>query len=555
MVLLIALQLWLLGRSLGGSRATGPLAVILFMVVGDLNLDPSRPGAFKTDVFNVLPGSPTYALGIAFFLGLLLLVQSRLIGDVTAASPSRNPMVGSLQAGTVGALVMVGLLVLGAGATKMYALADFTGGLGVYWLWRVATGTVERLLSLCLAVTLICAGVIYRLTLTGGGAAASTMGIHPLNFVQYTIFSQVLTVNPILRIPLVIGVVVVIFICGCAPLVGVAWLLAQRARTLPFATFSAAVFGVSIAAYLIFGAPDGPVIYFFNYGYLAAVPFSALGLVTLWNGMPRPVRGRAALACGATLAFGLSVAGTTRILSALGVLSGTSRSAWYAWYAAAYGLVGGAVVLAILWVGRDRTWNVPSHATRVLACGIPLLLALGLVEPLATTAPGLLGAVFRRPVGTPDSALNPGLTSPLYKGLMWVREHTNRCDVLAVNSHYREGSVDSDYLYYSAFTERRVFLESWLVTPAGLNGGQPFPGRFALNSMATLHGSPAALRELARLGVRYVLIDKTHEGRVQEPASASRLVFRNSALDVYRLPAPAGSDTASGTCGQLSRRG
>ena len=128
------------------------------------------------------------------------------------------------------------------------------------------------------------------------------------------------------------------------------------------------------------------------------------------------------------------------------------------------------------------------------------------------------------------------MTAPLYAGLLWVRAHTTPCDVLAVNNHYDDAAHDeSVYFYYSAFTERRVFLESWRYTAGGQTGGLPYPGRFALNQRAVAQANPEALRELARRGVSYVLIDKTHLGGPQEPASVSKLVFSNSALDVYRL--------------------
>jgi hypothetical protein len=91
------------------------------------------------------------------------------------------------------------------------------------------------------------------------------------------------------------------------------------------------------------------------------------------------------------------------------------------------------------------------------------------------------------------------------------------------------------YFYYSAFTERRVFLESWRYTAGGQYGGLPYPWRFALNQRAVAQANPEALRELAARGVSYVLVDHTHTGGPTLPPSASALVFSNSALDVYRL--------------------
>jgi hypothetical protein len=135
-----------------------------------------------------------------------------------------------------------------------------------------------------------------------------------------------------------------------------------------------------------------------------------------------------------------------------------------------------------------------------------------------------------------DSESHRGMTAALYQGLIWVRDHTKPCDVLAVNNHYVSASMrDSRYFYYSAFTERRVFLESWDYTQNEDSGRQPFAARLALNDLATLRGESTALGRLAHDGIGFVLIDKTHGGGAHELPNAARLIFRNSAVDVYRL--------------------
>ena len=141
------------------------------------------------------------------------------------------------------------------------------------------------------------------------------------------------------------------------------------------------------------------------------------------------------------------------------------------------------------------------------------------------------------------------MSAALYSGLTWVRDHTASCDVLAVNNHYLLASGrDSRYFYYSAFGERRVFLESWAYPARWPDEPQPYPARLALNEAAVSRGSPAALRELQRDGVSYVLIDKTHGRDAPEPPDVSRLVFANQALDVYELVASPGIDHHRATC-------
>lgn len=153
------------------------------------------------------------------------------------------------------------------------------------------------------------------------------------------------------------------------------------------------------------------------------------------------------------------------------------------------------------------------------------------------------------------------MTAPLYDGLIWVRDHTKPCDVLAVNNHYTYAhskydtsavAVLSFYEYYSAFTERRFLLESWYTTPRGVREASPYPARLALNDKAVVDGSPSALREIARDGVSYVLVDKTHGTGAPESASVSRLVFENSALRVYRLLSPPRGGSGGRRCGTVA---
>jgi hypothetical protein len=161
---------------------------------------------------------------------------------------------------------------------------------------------------------------------------------------------------------------------------------------------------------------------------------------------------------------------------------------------------------------------------------------LGVVKPAILAGTGAWKTITGRPTSSADSPAEYGMTAALYRGLEWVRAHTSPCAVLAVNNHYASaGPASSIYFYYSAFAERRVYLESWYYTPNGTRGGLPFPARLRLSNLATQRGDPAALRQLARDGVGYVLIDKTHGGGAPEPPSVSRLVYASTALDVYRL--------------------
>jgi hypothetical protein len=554
-IVVMGLQLWTLSRSLGSSRWIGPAAVALLLVVEDLNLDPSRPWAFAMEIFNVIPLSPTYALGTVFFLGLLMLVQPWLHGTDAIGSTRRSPQAGSAPRGSVGQLILMIVLVLGGGVTKTSAIADFLGGLGLLWLWCLFSGRSSRVLTYGLVVSAGCFLAIYLLVLRGG--AAGNLRVHPLTFMQFTVFAPAFignaTVWPSLAghsfiwLALLLCAVAVTILCAFTPILGAGWLLRRPRVTSPFTLLCVAIFGVSFAIYLTASSPgDGPG-YFLIFGYIAMVPLAARGLVELLEAVPSERRRSLAVACAAVLVAGLAVAESSR------ALRGSAQAAWYVWYALAYGALACVVGIAVLGLWRVLAPVAPSRAERMFACCLPLLLTLGLVQPLTQMVPRVWGTIFHERISQADTGSHEGITAALYGGLVWVRDHTRPCDVLAVNNHYASTNrVSSIYFYYSAFTERRILLESWSFTPRGLTGGLPYPARLALNDMAVVHGSAPALRALARDGVSYVLIDKTHGGGASEPASVSRLVFENSALSVYRLRTPPREGRVSAGCGTVS---
>jgi hypothetical protein len=561
MIVVIALQLWSICRSLGRSRWIGPVALVLLLVVQDLNVDPTRPIAFSADIFNSLPLSPSYALGAVFLLGLLALVQRWLTDTNTAGSATRLPWARGSSSGNWRVLILLGVFVLGAGAAKTSAVAVFLGALGLYWLWRLAVGRASLLLSCALVLTAGCFIATYLFTLKGG--YVQDLGIHPFDFLRSTVLNPALTTHrtgwlalgghPLAWYPLLGAAVVGVSLCILAPLLGAAWLVLRPRAVSDFTLFCVAAFSVALVAYLVLGASGNSEAAFFVYGYIALVPIAAEGLVRLWEETPPRLRRMVMLACAAMLALGLALAASTQ------AIAGTSKTSWYVWYAGAYGMIAVAVAIVAFGLQRGYAPTIHSVAGRMVACSIPLLCTLGLVKPVAGAFPAVWKTILNRPTSLTDTNSQRGMTAPLYQGLIWVRDHTTSCDVIAVNNHYSHVAPgepfitpDSYYPYYSAFTERRVFLESWYPTPAGQLGSQPYPGRLALNDLATLHGSVMALQRLAKDGVSYVLIDKTHGGGAPESASVSRLVFDNSALSVYRLRMPAGVERIRPGCGAVS---
>jgi hypothetical protein len=90
--------------------------------------------------------------------------------------------------------------------------------------------------------------------------------------------------------------------------------------------------------------------------------------------------------------------------------------------------------------------------------------------------------------------------------------------VIAVNDYSlvnRPGIDRAYYSAYSAYAERRTFIEGWQYSQRwieavadGGSGRHVYDSRLALNK-AAFAGDPAALRELyERFGVRFLVLDK-----------------------------------------------
>jgi len=531
-VLVAALQFWCLGATLGRSRWTGPVTVALLIVIENMKLYPTHTKVFGVALFSEFAWSPTYGLGVIFLLGMLILLRTELLGAGTI--------------GSFGSLVMLGILVLGASAVKTTAIATLVGGLGLFWLWRLVTAKVDRLLSYSLIVSLVGLVAMYLLLLAGSsGPAATYTAFAPLDFLKYTVFGATLTSHPG-AVPL-IGAAVVMVVWKLLPVAGALWPLRGRGESSPYVGLALAVFVVGFVVYVLMGSPAGNESYFIWYGYIALIPVAAASLVTVWSEVPADARKAILRASATVLAVGLVITGATQILSASGALAGARTAFWYLWHGGTLAVVG---ALVLLWALRLQRWLEPgtsSRRARLGACAVLMLATLGCATSIVLAVPQTWDTLRDRQKVPRNSPSHAGMTAALYRGLVWVRNHTGRCDVLAANTHdvraaasSARTTVDSGYFYYSAFTERRVLLESWIVTVEGQHGEQPYPALYALNSEATLEGEPAAIRALARKGVSYILIDKSHGGDVPRPSGVSRLVFSNSALDVYRVTVPVG---------------
>jgi hypothetical protein len=153
----------------------------------------------------------------------------------------------------------------------------------------------------------------------------------------------------------------------------------------------------------------------------------------------------------------------------------------------------------------------------------------------------------------------------LYSGLLWVRENTDQGSVLVVNNHsLRPDGTDSKYFYYSAFSQRRVVLESWDYTAQTAALGvfslaeaeTPFPRRLRLSRAVFATADPEALRILrCDYGATHLLVDNVHGTATPEIGALGTLVYGNDEVRVYRITARTSSPTRAERCSRVQSRG
>jgi hypothetical protein len=524
LIVLITIQVVALGRELGRSPWLGPLAAALVLLVGELDLDPERAFPFAGGFFSDLSGSPTFLFGIPLFLAAITIILAALTGR------QRLGVRGSL-------LLMV--LLLGAGGAKASILPVCLGALGLWtaWAWIAERAFPRRALA-PLALTGAAWALTYLLVYSRGGGAGFSFGL--AGFTEFTVIQELAgTMGHSLHHYVIKGAAALVGIIAILlPTLGIIWLIAERrARLAVGETWLLALFVTSLAAFLLLAHPGLGQAYFLYYGYIAGCVLSAQGILLFWQRAgAKDRRGSVlagliagGLAIGLVASFGLHVPGRSS--------AGLGRLALW------YGIVALAVAALAYWGGR----RFSGARYTGLGVALVLLISLGALDtPLDEGPPVLRRLADDRPLYVSDGPETRGLTRDLYSGLRWVRDHSGDDEVFAVNNHSLDSAgLNSRYFYYTAFAERRSFLESWLYTPQSFELGfkrvelgerTPFARRLRLSDAAFDRAPPRVLEKLrTKYGVSLLLVDKVHGTATPALAKRARLVFQNDALDVYRL--------------------
>jgi hypothetical protein len=535
LIVLVTLQVVALGRELGRRAWIGPLAAVLVLLVGELDLDPDRLSPLASTFFDNIPLSPTFLFGIPPFLGITTLLTMTL-GRRKGLGPGES-------------MLLLLLLLTSAGA-KASTLPILLGGLVLWLAWARLGRLPIRTALIAVGLAVIAFGVSYTLVYKGGGDGSFSLGL--FGFLDFTIFNELIppdTRSTLGNAALTGGAGLFAIVGVVLPALGIVWVLRERRLRLePGEAWLLALFLTSVAAFALFSHESLGQAYFLHYGYIAGCALSAEGILIFGE--------RIASSRGSRVALGWLLAGALvagGIAAAVIHVSGPGTAS-LGRLELGYGIA--ALAIAALGLFASR---LPRFRMAGAGAGIALLAAisLGLLNtPLDEGPPLAQRLEDGETTYVQDSPTTRGLTRDLYDGLLWVRDHSDKDEVIAVNNHFLDAAGhDSRYWYYTAFTERRAFLEAWIGTIDTIKIGfvrvasgeqVPYPVRRRLNAAVFERADPAAIAELrTRYGVRLLLVDKVHGSASPRLRDFGNLVFSNPALDVYRLSDAPASDSVS----------
>lgn len=508
------------GAIISGRRQVGIAAAALFVFVGQFGLDPRDLLVFFNTAFFSMYDSPSYMFGLVVFLAALIVLYEQLGADWRDRR----------------GWLLLGLVLIGCAGTKATILPDLLGGLALYLIWQ-RLGP-ERRLDRSAAIALLLTGTVFALTYvliyhgeTGGLTLNPPGSIREMSVVRFALPRVAGAVgHPAFWV--LATVIGLIGFCG-PPLAGIPIALTRtELRRTRSTALLVALLVASFAPFLLFTHKGGSQNFFTYYGICAGCILSAQGLGVIWDrARPAARRVSSALAVSALAWLG--------VLTAAAVLP--------------YTLFGNARIglLYALWIGlpvlaASALWMLarrfPAHrAVALLAAAGTVVLTGALDTPLHTGAsivPRLREGEALYPRDTPQDR---GLTPGLQQALAWIRLHTPTDAVIAVNNQFSDDHGRSpDYYYYSAFSERRSFLEGWddTIAAAGLTDPSitPFPERRQLNDAVFYDADALALRIMKRrFGVGYLLVDRSHGPVDPHLAALGHVAFTNRSAILYRV--------------------
>jgi hypothetical protein len=545
-IALVAASIALLARSLTRRMWIAVAAVALALLSTELDFDSQSAVISQIPFFGVnfddLILSPSFLLSEALLIPLALLAYELMRprdGD------------GGLFRGRLGLWAIAALLAFGVSDAKVSALPVLLIALGVVGAWELAR--TRRLPRGVLAVAGLVGAVMLGLYLAvyAGADTPRDLELHPLLFIGKGMpvvllfqdyFGGLVGGFVFKHALLDVGGAVFGFFGLLAPLLaGLYWLFRVQGRRLSLAQgWMLALFGPGLVLTDLFLGPASPNgTYFLNHAWPFGAVLAGEGLYLAWSNygddLRRAPRTSLGLALGFAALFTLLVGGP----SWFDIFAGDSQIVvhTYLWW------YGGLIVLLLaLYAGGRLLLGAGKGAALLATGGVLAAAAVGI--PLDYGLPALHNRTARA-----AAALAKPVTPDLYRGLRWISDNTPSGSVLAVNNHWVDfANKEPDWDAYSAFGERRVYLEGWYYTAKALEGGKnyfdvqtgkanPYADRLAISD-AAFAGDCDALSTLAARGVDYLVVDRVN-GTVQPPPGAldgvTRQVYSNPDIAVLQL--------------------
>jgi len=532
LILVVGCEVLMVGRALAGTAATGAIALVVVFLLGPLDLTTDSAGSspFFSLFSSHLWESWTFPFGLLFFIALLYLIVERL-----RASTWRTRT-------DLGVWAVIALLMVGASGAKATVIPVLLVGTGVYAAFtsirRRRKPTPQLLMTLGLEATIF---VVTFLIIYRGGAPFTVLG--PLASLDETL--PVIAANQS-SVPGVVHAIVLpaAYVAGIAgmllPLAGLLYMIRRRHRQrLRRYGLCLSMLGAGVLIANVFHQVGYSELYFQDTGYVAGCFVAADGLRLAWSdaGNALPISRRAAI---------ISMACWMVALAALVIATSPElRQSQVAVVRYEVLLAGGLVFVAGCYLTARRRRR---PATGMLALGlIPILAVSALASPieLAPTASLILSGIPVAYAKTSPTNVR-GLSPSLLAALNWLRAHSSVNAVIAVSNHWLDAAnTNGRYYYYSAFSDRQVFIEgydpvryeittSWR-TPEGAN----FETRQVLNNAVFQDASAAALHTMTQqYSVRFLLIDSQDADSDDDNPAVMNLgtvVFSNQAATIVAV--------------------
>jgi hypothetical protein len=526
LVTLGVLLLVVAGQSFARSYSVGLIAACIAFFIGELRLDASETFLAHTPFFGLfftlLIRSPSFLLGLVLFVALIILVGERI-----RHRPER---------GTIGEWILIALLMVGASDAKVTILPLLVAALALYGGWRLLdSGRIPPGAWISAGMALLVSGVVWVLQYRGYPSGVDLDPFADLNLMPAVRLIKGDLMANLAQFP---GRDVLLDVGGvlfgslgllAAPLVGIAWIIHRGVRLSEAQIWLFSLLLAGLALSFMFAEPGTQAaMYFLFFGLIGGYVLSAEGLRAAWRRRP-PMRGRWKPLVALGFAAAASITALIALPTSLDLFTGPRANALT--YMLRYA---GLILTLVLLYAAGRRWLGPGR----WAAGALVSAALLGVGALATPFDNLKPALTSR--AGAQVSLGKTMSPELYRALTWIRDQTPTDAIVAVNNQWIDpaNTVPLEFTY-SAFSERRVFLEGWgysqrtreLGFDRVLGGLNPFADRLELNRSAFSEADPAALGELAAdYGVGYLIVDMVNG----TPADVEAL--RRSAEVVYEAP-------------------